>query len=194
VLAVVFWYPFDFRTDWGFVNGRLATLRRVPFEAYYWGTEFRAVTEVLHKAGFFFPLGAILAVGVLAIDRRVSRRFPMALVHASAVIAIATVAAGIEAIQLFLPGKFVDGTDWVLEFLGGLAGYACVWWFGPALVGRERSAYAGTSARGSPDAERDVSYDGPPVRSHGPRSAYSPDRRGQRTTRERYMRGRDRDE
>ncbi len=33
----------------------------MPFEAYYYGTEFRAATEVFHKVVFFIPLGAILA-------------------------------------------------------------------------------------------------------------------------------------
>ena len=78
---IVFWYPFDFSSEWGFVHARLGTLQRVPFEAYYFGTEFRAVTEVFHKTGFFFPLGALLAVGAAGIRRRWA--VPAVLLHAA---------------------------------------------------------------------------------------------------------------
>ena len=57
-LAVLFWYPFHFRTDGAFLRERLhGFMTRVPFEAYYYGTEYRAATEVLHKVLFFIPLG-----------------------------------------------------------------------------------------------------------------------------------------
>jgi glycopeptide antibiotics resistance protein len=124
VLMVVFWYPFDFNTGWGFVHGRLAALKRVPFEAYYFGTEFRAVTEVFHKTGFFFPLGALLAVGAAGIRRRFA--VPAVLLHAASALVVACAAAGIEIGQLFLPGKIADTTDWLLETLGGLVGYFCL--------------------------------------------------------------------
>ena len=42
-LLFLFWYPFNFRTDGAFLRERLQIfLTRVPFEAYYYGTEFRA--------------------------------------------------------------------------------------------------------------------------------------------------------
>ncbi len=124
VLIVVFWYPFDFNTEWGFVHQRLAALKRVPFEAYYFGTEFRAVTEVFHKMGFFFPLGALLAVGAAGIRRRFA--VPAILLHAASALVIACAAAGIEIGQLFLPDKIADTTDWLLETCGGLVGYFCL--------------------------------------------------------------------
>ena len=124
VLMVVFWYPFDFSNDWGFVHGRVAALKRVPFEAYYYGTEFRAVTEVFHKTGFFFPLGALLAIGALGLRRWL--RIPAVLLHAVSALVIACAAAGIEVGQVFLPGKVADTTDWFLETLGGLVGYLCM--------------------------------------------------------------------
>jgi glycopeptide antibiotics resistance protein len=137
VIVTVFWYPFDFNTEWGFVHRRLDAIPRVPFVSYYYGTEFRAVTEVLHKLGFFLPLGALLGIGTLAIRRRL--RIPAFVLHVVATIAIAGVAGAIEAGQLFLPGKYADPTDWVLELLGGLAGY-----FGTGLIasrsGRTRTS------------------------------------------------------
>jgi hypothetical protein len=57
VLAIVFWFPFDFRTDAAFIKSQLDFVQRVPFEVYYFGTEFRAITEVLRKPLFFAPLG-----------------------------------------------------------------------------------------------------------------------------------------
>jgi glycopeptide antibiotics resistance protein len=129
----VFWYPFDFRTDWGFVHGRVAALKRVPFETYYFGTELRAVTEVLHKTGFFFPLGAWLAVGSRGLLRRV--HLPAAMLHAASALAIACAAGAIEGGQLFLPAKIADATDWMLATLGGLAGYLCLWKLMPAWRG-----------------------------------------------------------
>jgi glycopeptide antibiotics resistance protein len=124
VLIAVFWYPFDFRTDWGFVHERVAQLKRVPFEAYYFGTEFRAVTEVFHKTGFFFPLGALLAVGAARVRRRFA--IPAVLLDGASALLIAGAAAGIEIGQVFLPGKVADSTDWLLETAGALVGYFCL--------------------------------------------------------------------
>jgi glycopeptide antibiotics resistance protein len=67
VLMLVFWYPFDFRTDGAFVRERLDFLGRVPFEIYYFGTEFRAITSVFNKMLFFAPLGALLAWWVVGL-------------------------------------------------------------------------------------------------------------------------------
>ncbi|RFC32324.1 MAG: VanZ like family protein [Candidatus Nitrotoga sp. SPKER] len=119
LLVVIFWYPFDFQTGRAFLAERLQSLDRVPFETYYYGTEYRAVTEVLHKAGFFIPLGLLLALGVTQIKHYFLRQ----IAGWGALIVIGLVAFGIELGQLFLPGKFADITDWILETLGGLFGY-----------------------------------------------------------------------
>ncbi|MFZ1545724.1 MAG: VanZ family protein [Candidatus Nitrotoga sp.] len=119
LLAAIFWYPFDFHTGRAFIMERLQSLNRVPFETYYYGTEYRAVTEVLHKVGFFIPLGLLLALGVAQIRHYSWRQ----IAGWAALIAIGLVAFGIELGQLLLPGKFADITDWALETLGGLMGY-----------------------------------------------------------------------
>ena len=119
LLAVVFWYPFDFNVDRVFLRDRLAGLQRVPFEAYYFGTEFRAVTEVLRKSLFVAPLGFLL----FRIGRGVPAVWPRALVHTGMLLLVAVVAAAIEAGQLMLPTKNADFTDGALEFLGGATGY-----------------------------------------------------------------------
>lgn len=120
VLMGVFWYPFDFRTDGAWVRERLGMFARVPFVAYYYGTEFRAATELLHKILFFMPLGMLLALA-----RRPFRHGALDwLSRALAVAAMMGVPLGIELGQVLLPGKFPDSTDWFLETMGGMIGYA----------------------------------------------------------------------
>jgi glycopeptide antibiotics resistance protein len=125
VLMAVFWYPFDFNFDRSFLRERLAGAQRVPFEAYYFGSEFRAVTEVLHKMLFFAPLGFVLYRLAARLPGTVAR----ALVHAGVLLLVFSAAAAIELAQVALPGKNADVTDLALEFLGAVMGY-----FGSLLV------------------------------------------------------------
>lgn len=118
-LMFVFWFPFDFRTDGAFIKSRLDFVQRVPFEVYYFGTEYRAITEVLRKTLFFAPLGGLLAWGVAR--QPWHWRGPL---FALAMLVVAGLPAVIEGGQLMLPHKIVDLTDWLLAWLGGLAGYA----------------------------------------------------------------------
>lgn len=141
ILAIVFWYPFDFQNDWTFIHQRLNTLRRVPFEAYYWGSEYRAITEAIHKAGFFFPLGSLFAIGVIHLRARLA--IPLGFLHVVSAGLIAAVAATIEAGQLLLPDRSADVTDWALETLGGLGGYVLLIFVFPRLRNRTRNATDG---------------------------------------------------
>jgi glycopeptide antibiotics resistance protein len=118
VLMLLFWYPFDFRNDGAFVRERMEFLNRVPFEVYYYGTEYRAITEVFHKTLFFAPLGALLAWFVVGLPW-MWRGY----VAFASILAILFTALGIELGQVMLPGKFPDTTDWFLESLGGCLGY-----------------------------------------------------------------------
>lgn len=145
LLMLVFWFPFDFRTDGAFIKGRLDFIGRVPFEVYYYGTEFRAITEVLHKLLFFAPLGALLARGVGGLPY--AWRGPAALVACASIVLFAL---GIELGQVLLPGKFPDTTDWLLESLGGLAGYVLA-----RLMMRAPRALPQASARAHPHRSRE---------------------------------------
>jgi len=118
VLMLLFWYPFDFQTDRAFIQERLSFLTRVPFEVYYYGTEYRAITEVFHKVLFFAPLGALLAWFVAGLSW-MWRGYAAA----ASIVMIIAVALGIELGQVILPSKFPDTTDALLEGIGGLAGY-----------------------------------------------------------------------
>jgi len=118
ILMGVFWYPFDFRGDGDFVRSRMAFLERVPFQVYYYGTEFRAITEVFHKTLFFAPLGALLAWWVSGLSWR-WRGYAAA----ASLLAVTGISLGIELGQVLLPGKYPDTTDWSLESVGGMLGY-----------------------------------------------------------------------
>jgi glycopeptide antibiotics resistance protein len=85
---------------------------------YYFGTEFRAITEVFHKTLFFAPFGALLGWWVSGLSWR-WRGYAAA----ASLLACISVAFGIELGQVFLPEKFPDTTDWFLESSGGLIGY-----------------------------------------------------------------------
>jgi glycopeptide antibiotics resistance protein len=118
-LLLVFWFPFDFHTDGIFIKDRLALMSRVPFETYYFGTEFRAATEVLRKTLFFAPLGGLLAWGVARLPWRWR-----ASAFVLSMVGLAATPVLIELGQVMLPGKVADLTDALLAWSGGLAGYA----------------------------------------------------------------------
>lgn len=129
VLGLVFWYPFDFHFEKEFIRERLLTIKMVPFEIYYFGTEYRAATEVLHKVAFFLPLGALLALTALRVPWGLWRR----LFGIGALLLIGATALGIELGKVLLPAKYPDLTNWFLEFVGGVGGYAGVMAFSARL-------------------------------------------------------------
>jgi len=121
-LLFVFWYPFEFRTDGAFLRERLHTfMSRVPFEAYYYGTEFRAATEVLHKVLFFIPLGALLA-GFVAQLRWTWRGFGTFF----SLMLIAGTASIVVVGRLAQPEKNPDVMDIVMQCLGGILGFVMI--------------------------------------------------------------------
>jgi glycopeptide antibiotics resistance protein len=152
VLMLVFWYPFDFRADRGFVQERLAFIERVPFEIYYYGTEFRAITSVFQKILFFAPLGALLAWFVAGLPW-----LWRGWAAAASILVILLAALGIELGQVLLPDKHPDTTDWVLESLGGILGYAVVRAYharGWRVVGKSPKSSTSSHSRGRPGRSR----------------------------------------
>lgn len=119
VIAAVFWYPFDFRPERGFVLERIAMFRKVPFHALYYGSEFHAVTEVLRKTLFFAPLGACVAGVAHAFQSGLAGRIGWV----AALLLAGSVAAGVEVGQLALPGHYPDSTDILIGTVAGLFGY-----------------------------------------------------------------------
>jgi len=144
-LLFVFWFPFDFRTDGGFLRERLHTfLGRVPFEAYYYGTEFRAATELLHKALFFVPLGALLAWFVSRLRwawRGYGTFFSLLLIAMTSLIVVAG--------RLAQPEKNPDSMDVVLQSLGGILGFVMIRIFLSRMTLPRRPGGAVVPQRGS---------------------------------------------
>lgn len=121
VLLVLFWYPFNFLTDGAYIRERAVFLEHVPFEVYYFGTEYRAITEVFHKILSFAPLGGGLAwwVGGLSWKWRDLAGFLSFFV-------LGAVAMAVELGQMMLPERIPDTTDAALEWLGGVLGYLLI--------------------------------------------------------------------
>jgi glycopeptide antibiotics resistance protein len=121
-LLFMFWFPFEFRTDGAFLRERLHTfMTRVPLEAYYFGTEFRAATELLHKVLFFIPLGALLAWFVSRLRwtwRGYGTFFSLLLIAFTALVVVVG--------RLAQPEKNPDSMDIVLQWLGGTLGFVVI--------------------------------------------------------------------
>jgi glycopeptide antibiotics resistance protein len=123
LLCAVFWYPYELDMERGFLRERLSLLTRVPLRNYYYGTEFRAVTELFHKLLFPAPLGALLALARLQIRRFSPWRGIFTLF---AMLLIISVPLGLELGQVAMPSKHPDSTDWVLMAMGGAGGFVLV--------------------------------------------------------------------
>lgn len=120
-LLLVFWYPYDFNFERSFLRHRVDGFSSAPFTSYYYGSEFRAITELLRRIFFFIPLGASLYYGKpITLPTHLSRFYT-----ACAMIMILGVATVVELGQTALPTKFPNNTDILLQFLGGFIGF-CV--------------------------------------------------------------------
>lgn len=150
-LAAIFWYPWTFDPTPARVRAALDGFWLLPFYRYYYGTEFRAVTEVLHKFLFFAPLGAALA---FAWGPTRDRRLRRAAAWFSAGLA-ALAALFIEIGQALVPGKAPDSTDLVIEVLGALAGY----WAMGRVLGRRIT----TETRAAPPPDNAPRPERPPL-------------------------------
>ena len=119
ILFLIFWFPYDFRLEPQFIKERLPQLFRAPFSAYYYGTEFRAITSLLSKLAFFFPLGVLMA-HLKAILPKV---WPNSLVSTFLAFCLMGIAATVELGQILLPEKSIDSADILVATLGGALGY-----------------------------------------------------------------------
>jgi len=120
VILFSFLYPFNFIADIEVVKERFLAFRReVPFQSYYFSTEYVAITALLRKITLFIPLGALLALVVSKISHPFWRRIGLL----GSFTLILLFAYGVEIGQLFLADRVASNTDWFLEMLGGAIGY-----------------------------------------------------------------------
>lgn len=119
LLALVFWYPFDFVIDRARFSARLDMLFQAPFESYYFGTEYRAATQVLQRVGFFMPLGLAAAW----LRWMLGHRGRIVALDILVLFLLGGVPIAIELGQLLLPGKYPSSTDIGIAWFGIAAGY-----------------------------------------------------------------------
>jgi VanZ family protein len=128
LVVVLSWAPFDFDAAPKAVARRLDEVSLLPFADYYFGTEYSAFRRLLVRLALFAPLGALLVPRRGKADLAVGVR---------AVLAAVTLAAGLEAGQLFLPGRRASVTDVMIA--GAAAGLGF-------LIGSRLRAALGTAA------------------------------------------------
>ncbi len=115
VLCAVFLSPFDVTHDKHLIKQRLEGVLRVPFSALYAGTDFNAMNQVLRKALWYAPLGALLAMSVSKLRTRV---MPFIFCFSVAF----GVAVFIELGKVLIPSRIADLTNVVLEAFGFTVG------------------------------------------------------------------------
>ena len=118
-LAAGFWFPFDFSRDRELVSARYQDFFRVPFLALYQGSEFNAIKQALVRLMLFVPVGAIWAFLVQMAAAGPPRVFAGLLAFMYA----ATLAFGLEAVQILMPSKIADFTEVLLCATGAAAGF-----------------------------------------------------------------------
>lgn len=114
ILLLIHWSPFDFTFDRTIISSRIENINIIPFYNYYFATEFHAATQVLRKFLFFVPLGVLCGWRWGWVKGR--------LFWVISLFSLGLLAAGIEAGQLFLPGRYPDITDGLLGLAGGISG------------------------------------------------------------------------
>ncbi len=122
-LLAIYWYPFNFQSDVIFLKERLAAFLNVPFTAFYYGTEYRAITSLLSKMAFFFPLGFLLAGLSKQSFVFFKENIPEKLFTFLSMIYITVFGFMVELGQVALPEKFVDSADWLVSIAGSVLGY-----------------------------------------------------------------------
>lgn len=119
MLLVIYWYPFDFLFDVDFIKIRINDFFTTPLQAYYSGSEYRAITQVFRKVTFFIPLAVFVAWYRDVLSKGSGGHFRGFL----AVVLLILSPFVIEFGQLLLPEKSAQITDVLFEWVGCFIGY-----------------------------------------------------------------------
>jgi hypothetical protein len=115
LMAVWEWRPFVLEGDPDKILGQLSLIRLVPLSALAGRVDLFSVANVATPFFRYFPLGALLAVWPL------SRRGWLSGWAPAAYIALAT-----ELGQIFIAGRYFDGTEILVQWAGAGIGWAVV--------------------------------------------------------------------
>lgn len=149
-ILAIFWFPYDFDASRVTLAGARATLLRPLLENYYFGSEYHATNELLRKIGFFLPAGILWGFAIH--QRTLAKR----IIDAKGGLLIFALALLVEFGQLYLPKKYADLTDVLIQTAGGLMGLAIARWVlsGHTAVTRTSSgATTETKASRPPNGE-----------------------------------------
>lgn len=130
-ILALFWFPYDFSLAEAGISELLQAATRLPFLMLFQQSELHAANEILRKIGYFLPGGMLLGLYLAAIRNRSGEYKAWSSWRTT--VSVALVAIIVEGGQLFLPGKYADVTDALLETGGALLGLLVISW----VLGRQ---------------------------------------------------------
>lgn len=121
LLPAMFWFPYEFRADPGFVRERIAAWSALPFAALFGTEELHAATTIVRRVLAFAPLGALLVLVVEGLPVAWRRWASVG----AALFALGVVVL-VQAGQLLVPERHPDATSAALMLLGAALGALAV--------------------------------------------------------------------
>ncbi len=130
LLALWAWRPFGLETSVAALQDKLSLARLIPLHAHSWRVELFSVADIVAAFFLYVPVGSLLAAWPL--------RFRGVLAH---LLPGLYVAMGTELGQIFVTGRYPDGTDLLVQCAGVAIGWAVLRHagfrpYGQMLVGR----------------------------------------------------------
>jgi glycopeptide antibiotics resistance protein len=118
ILLVLYCYPYNLTISNEYITKQLSYFFSVPFSSYYYGSEYRALTQLFRKIIFAIPLGLSLA---MAFSHRkvINKSIKVSLV----LMLLFLTLFFIELFQMLIPTKTANMTDVFIGFFGGAFGY-----------------------------------------------------------------------
>jgi len=119
LIAIVFWYPYDFTDDKDLIKQRLSDFWTLPFSRLFEGSYLHSLSSILRMAAWFLPFGGVAARCVDRLSNHLEARRLGLVIAAIGIIGWAFV---IELGQVLLPSRFADSTDVIVCGAGGVLG------------------------------------------------------------------------
>lgn len=141
VLLVAFWYPFNFQIQREYVSSTLDGFLSVPFSTYYWGSEYRALTELLRKILLMIPLGILIGLTAEKLVGSALNNFWVKLLWLAGIFVVFILELG----QVLLPDRTGDITDAILGCIGLLIGQRAWRLYSKPPKSREKAAIKRTN-------------------------------------------------
>lgn len=117
-LAVIMWHPYKLVPNAETFWKQFGQMFGIPFKAYYYAGEFKALSNLMRSLMLFWPVGALLRWGFGHVrDGFAGKRVLVILVAG-------VMGFVLEAGKAAMQSKHADITDWMIYILGALFG----WW------------------------------------------------------------------